>query len=532
MSLFPLCPPQAPPMIGRDRLFKRMVDELIKPTPQSLSLVGPRLFGKSVMLSALAKEPKIAEKYVCVVEWDLGHQIPQSDAEFITAMRKRLSVALAGKNDDISKHLGKEDSGYDELMESFELLETDNQRILMLWDGVDRAIGSGKLTRNLWDNLLALGRKDSLTLVTSSRRKLQELIRDAQSVTSEFWLLFDPISLDAMSDDDVQAFSGKMPGYNFQPGVLKEVINWTGGVPPLTVYLFNRLAAGGNARSIFQAEIKGAAEPDEKLGDLLEMLWNDIPAAAADVYRDLAERGEVPFSNLPKTERATLLRAGLIQNHGGKASATCRIIQQHLLGEKQDSGALGRLFGSPETYAQNIRGILERRVAQIACFDESLFHMVKRAIEDIPTHVDICLGNLSQIEERALDYIWKREADENGKLPSKVISEWTLKANHQEHRLVKEMRESDESGDPRAWVVPADRTKQLGLLQLLTGSHHIYTKPLASQASKDSYALLNAIHSFRNRTVHGDGRDIALGVAVSAVMLCIELLACLEKETH
>lgn len=168
MSLFPLFPSQIPKMIGRDRIFKRMIDDLTKQTPQSLSLVGPRFFGKSVILSALAKDPKIAEKYLCVVEWDLGHQIPQSDEEFITAMRKKLSAALAGKNDDISKHLGNETAGYGELVESFELLETENLRILMLWDGVDPTIGSGKLTRNLWDNLLALGRRDSLVLVTSS----------------------------------------------------------------------------------------------------------------------------------------------------------------------------------------------------------------------------------------------------------------------------------------------------------------------------------------------------------------------------
>ena len=66
-------------------------------------------------------------------------------------------------------------------------------------------------------------------------------------------------------------------------------------------------------------------------------------------------------------------------------------------------------------------------------------------------------------------------------------------------------------------------------MQLLTGS----TKDFESKAkavSKDSYVLLNAIHCFRNRNQHGEGQEIHLGVAVAAIMTCLELLACLERE--
>ena len=78
-------------------------------------------------------------------------------------------------------------------------------------------------------------------------------------------------------------------------------------------------------------------------------------------------------------------------------------------------------------------------------------------------------------------------------------------------------------------AVPPDRPKQLGLLQVLTGSTmHVDAK--AKHVSKDAYVLLNAIHQFRNRSEHADGQVIDVGVAVSALLLCIELLGCLSRE--
>jgi hypothetical protein len=398
-------------MIGRARLFKRMVDELTKPTPQSLSLVGPRFFGKSVILSALAKDLRIIGAYCCVVQWDLKHQIPQSDQEFVAAMRKKLSAALVGKNEDISKHLANETAGYDELLESFELLETENQRILMLWDGVDPTFGSGKLTRNLWDNLLALGRKDSLVLVTSSRRQLLESLRDGQSRTSEFFLLFDSVKLDVMNDEDVTAFAEKMTSHSFQSGALKEIVNWTGGIPPLVVWLLNQISEGNSSNPVTNDSVNCAGRnPDDKCSSILHLLWSDCSAPAADLYRNLVEQGQSDYSALPKQERTALVDVGFIVQQNGKASSACRLMQTHIDGTNSEFGALARMFGSWDSYRANIRGILERRIAQIPRFDETLFHMVERAVEDVPDHPDTSLNSLTHIEDRALDLVWTKES--------------------------------------------------------------------------------------------------------------------------
>jgi hypothetical protein len=523
MSTFPLCPPHIPPMIGRVRLFKRMVDELTKPTPQSLSLVGPRFFGKSVVLSALAQDPRITNSYCCVVQWDLGHQIPQSDEEFITAMRHKLSAALIGKNDDIAKHLTKETAGYDELLESFELLETEKQRILMLWDGLDPTIGSGKLTRNLWDNLLALGKKDSLALVTSSRRKLHELARDAQSVSSEFWLLFDVVKLDVMNEEDVTAFSEQMTANTFHTGTVKEILNWTGGIPALVVWILNRISEGNPEGAITNGSVNDAGrDPDDKCSGILDYLWSDCSAPAADLYRHILETGQLDYGGLPKQERVALIDVGLIVQHNGKAGSACRLMETHIGGTNPEFGALARMFGSWDSYKANIRGILERRIAQIPRFDETLTHMVQRAIEDLPEHPDTSLSNLSHIEDHALDLIWTGELGGARCLGSDVITYWT-ESPRDRHNLVRPMMEADH------WEIPGDRASQLRVLQLLTGSHQDFGRSIAKCATKDTYVLLSAIHTFRNRHQHSGGQSIELGVAVSALMLCVELLACLAK---
>lgn len=41
--------------------------------------------------------------------------------------------------------------------------------------------------------------------------------------------------------------------------------------------------------------------------------------------------------------------------------------------------------------------------------------------------------------------------------------------------------------------------------------------------------LVSAIHNFRNRVQHADGEAMDTGVAIAGLMLCIELLACIDR---
>jgi hypothetical protein len=119
--------------------------------------------------------------------------------------------------------------------------------------------------------------------------------------------------------------------------------------------------------------------------------------------------------------------------------------------------------------------------------------------------------------------VWSRELESDRRLPDDVIKYWT-ESPRDEHHIVRERMRTDD------WEIPADRGLQISMLQLLTGSHGKFQKDLAKHTSKDTYVLLSAIHSFRNRSQHSGGQAIDVGVAVAALMLCIEMLACLAHE--
>ena len=80
------------------------------------------------------------------------------------------------------------------------------------------------------------------------------------------------------------------------------------------------------------------------------------------------------------------------------------------------------------------------------------------------------------------------------------------------------------------WRISGNPLNQIRLLGLLTGCHRDFDAK-ATFTTKDTDVLIDAIHNFRNRSQHPDGQSIHLGVAVAAIMSCLELLACLDRES-
>lgn len=107
-------------------------------------------------------------------------------------------------------------------------------------------------------------------------------------------------------------------------------------------------------------------------------------------------------------------------------------------------------------------------------------------------------------------------------VPQDVMAYWTA-SPRDENRLIQQIMHDDR------WDIPTDPLNQIRLLGLLTGSHHNFDAK-AKATSKDTYVLIDAIHNFRNRAQHPDGQPMHVGVAVAAIMACLELLACLERE--
>jgi ATP-dependent Clp protease ATP-binding subunit ClpA len=52
---FPILGTEIPPLLGRARIIQRIWNNLTKPTPSNLSIIGPRFMGKTVIMNALAQ---------------------------------------------------------------------------------------------------------------------------------------------------------------------------------------------------------------------------------------------------------------------------------------------------------------------------------------------------------------------------------------------------------------------------------------------------------------------------------------------
>lgn len=516
-----------PPLLGRTKLINSLWNDLTNMTPSHVSVVGPRYIGKSVLLKALADRMSEEDSpYASTIFWDLGHQTPQSDEEFLKMLCNQLGKGILEFNPDYGQHLlSTHDSEYTEICEVLDALHEDRQKILMIWDGFDKPLSQGRLSRNLWDNLLELSRKPSLWLVTGSRKELHELIRDVNSVTSDFWGVFGKkLRVKVFDDDDIEAILSSIPELVFDPGAKKGLEQWSEWIPVLLLEILNQLVSESKGRRQVNNEMvnQAAARASLELRGQLNLMWDECPAGARDLYALMTGRGEVLLSDTSIENRSCLIEKGLAKQSSNKLRATCRMLQEHVNGQRPDAGTMERLFGNWDNYRSNIRGLLERRLVQIPSFFEGNLHrLVGHAIGDIPGYPDYCLNNLTSIEELAFDLIWQKELGSKKIIPQEIFSYWK-QCVPSDKTLLKLLEQP--SGR-----VPTDRFLQCGLLQLLTGSKSgIDSK--AQCVSKDTYVLINAIHSFRNRSQHSDGQEMHVGVAVAAITLCLELLSRLESE--
>ncbi len=523
---FPILGTDIPPMLGRTKIMQRLWSDLTKPTPSNLSIIGPRFAGKTVIMNALAQKAEgVDSPYTFVLYWHLGHVAPASDDEFVAQLCNLLQVKLASVGEAYAEHrayLSKH--SFSHLKEVTDLLHYDAKAVLMIWDCLDKPLGQGNLSGRLWDQMREIFYGKQHKIVTATRKPLSGLIRREDALDSPFWNIFDMnlVRVEAFDDDDRETIISLLQSHSFQAGAKTELVNWSSGFPPFFLGLLNQITIDRPDGSIDNECVNSVAlKAVESLSPLISALWDDCPAQAKDVYAHLIERGELKYNDIGKDERNCLTEKGFARQVSNKLTATCRMLQEHIRGAEQDSGSMARLFSTWEDYKANIRGLLERRLAQIPRFDERLYHYADLAIKDIPQFPDICLSNLTQIEERALDLICQREFGTTKAIPQEIIDYWAVAAPGD--KTAQRLKEHAITS------VPADRWLQCGILQLLTGSKQDI-ESRAKHVTKDTYVLLNALHSFRNRNQHSDGQNMHVGVAVAAIMVCLELLSCLERE--
>ena len=527
--LLPISGNTIPRMVGRGKLLQRIWSDLTRVTASNLSIVGPRLIGKTVLMRALADRAETAKDspYSLVVHWHLGHVCPASDAEFIGELCQQTSDVMGRRSGkdfaDYRQYLA--DKTYSKLKEATEMLDSEGVRILMIWDGFDKPLGQGRLSGHLWDQIREIFYGRNHKIVTATRAPLDQLIRSEDAITSPFWNIFDqpPIRIEPFDAADL-SLACERTELNLTQGGRTELANWTAGHPLLLCAVLQQLTKADPAGEKDNARVAEAARiAAEETRTWLDALWDDCYSDAKEVFRLLLERGELLASEIGRDESDCLTVRGFAIRAGNKLKPGCRMMQKHVRGILPDVGSLKRMFGVWDNYRSHIRNVLELRLLQIPVVNNRLHRLVARAIEDIPEYPDDCLNNLTSIEEVTLNLIWEHESGAAKTIPAEVIAYWTAAPRNQDN-LVKGMMEADD------WrILPEDRLRQVRLLQLLTGSKAGF-ESRAKRVSKDTYVLLNAIHSFRNRSEHSSGQPTHQGVAVAALFICLELLSCLARD--
>jgi hypothetical protein len=518
--IFQICGATVPPLVGRKNAFQKLRSALTKATPDRLQVVGPRFVGKTVLLHAFADAMRKADSpYKAVLLWDLGQQTPDSDEQFLLALRDRLADSIQPLNKDYADHLrSAKEKPYHDICEVTDALGQEGIKLLMLWDGFDKPLGNGRLTRNLWDQLKEFASRPTVALVTASRKRLHELIRSAETQASTFWGIFDtnPLSLERFEDEDVDIAISRLDKVTFLPGARAEVLNWTGGFPPLFLTLLNAINEERHDGSVDGAAVKIIAETVAgSLDPFIDALWADCPQSSRDLFHEIVSGGAIKQANCSHLDLVPLLEKGFVKKSGTDIQSSCRFLDRYMAHHAADVGSMVRLFGSAESFRRSVRPILERRLSHLDNVDPTLKRYLARSIEDLPDHPEVCISNIRGIVDCALDLIWAAELGASKIIPPDYFTSWQF---------------DGEKGAEQHWngKFPFKRGHQVRLLHLLTGTEKSAHK--AKCVSRATFALVSAAHGFGDFGQHLDGATIGVTVAFAAMSLCLELASNLEHE--
>lgn len=503
-----------PPMLGRNRLFEQLLRQLTKASPDHVSVVGPRHYGKSVVLQNLASLflPGRGD-YVTGAYWDLRHDTPNSDATFLTGFAKILAEALENVNNDVADYIVTGTNTRDDVALALNDLAGRKSRILLVMDGFDHVLGSTAISRNTWDTLRSFAQKTSLRIVTGSRQKLRELCKTEESATSDFWEVFNPnpLKVGRFEDHDwagiVEPFSGR--GIRFDGSAQKEFFNWTGGIPVLTTALLHlafESAEDGSTLSKVDIDRFSAIIFDERR-DLIADLWDDCPSEIQAELADIQSRGELPTSDVNDDNRRELELRGLTKVVGSVLRTGSILVGN--FAQQQSSGleSLHRLFGDEERFSKNARSLIELRLAKVPVVDNGLWNTVKKAIRELNEPADSLVWG-RRIAEKAFALIWSKELPDG-----KISDSWVSQV-----------------GDSFANQVIPNGGRACRLLQLATGCDVVQRTRLTKFVSKQTYVLLNFIQSVGDHGQHLDEHEVNWSYATAFCLAAVELCDSLVRD--
>ncbi|RJR25703.1 MAG: ATP-binding protein [Desulfobacteraceae bacterium] len=511
-------------MRGRKRLFQKLCNHLTKPTPDHVSVIGPKHIGKTVLLLHLSDFfARKGEHYLTSVYWDLRHRTPESDADFKRDLAGRIGQGLEQVRPDLARELLDGENGKGDVITTvLEILEEEKVRILLVLDGFDRVLAGAKLTRNLWDYMRDLAGRRSIRLVTGSRQRLQELCKTEDSRTSDFWEIFydTPVQVGPFEEEDwdglLSPFASR--GISFKAGAPKELVNWTGGVPVLSAALLSRLYDRvGDGEEVTPADINALGGMVlAECRDMLGGLWEDCtPDMQADLAVLTDKEAELSVQEIPHLRLKSLEDRGYISVARNRVTSSCRIFQQYAGQQRTEVENLHRLFGSEEKFDANIRSFLQMRLSQVHGADQKLYGYVDRAIRDLLPEPELAINGMRGIADYALRLVWNAELSKDLSIPSAWIEQWKFDGE----KVMDEILSAK---------LPASLTGQCRLLQLMTGTQK--SQPLARFVTKPTYLLIDHLQSVGHFGQHIGRNPVTLPFAACACFAAIALCEGLARE--
>ncbi len=365
-----------PAMLGRRELFRRLLDLVVDDGGQHVSVVGPPLYGKSVLLNHLRAHLRRPENppHAIAVYWDLARDVPATDAEFRWKFAVRLGASLSAAKVEIPQlENALTDPDGTEALVGHELLETvfdqlarSGVRVVAILDSIDDILPDPALTRTFWNDMHRLGDLSSLRYVTGSRARLHSMVRarPAEHPPVRIHQLFYPEELEVgpFSDEDWIDFVSGLPEELVGNARAVEAIEtWTGRVPMLAAALADRLVRGaagtaGDYRAYVE-ETAGEMVTDRGANDAIRRFYHAWPDEQKPVLARLAT------GSTRTSEKVThyLERFGLAEVRGGVLTSSCRFITTFAGRQRAETG-LQYLFDDPTDYEDNMITVLKVRL--------------------------------------------------------------------------------------------------------------------------------------------------------------------------
>lgn len=512
--------PSVPAMLGREALLGEIDNHLLQPSPDHVSVVGPKHYGKSVLLWHVARSYGMGlGGYTAASYVDLRRSVPASDQEFMRRFATEIRTVLWAAQSPLADSI-KDDADHEDLGLVFDGLDDIGGRLLAVLDGFDYALVGTGLTRDLWDQLRTLAQRSSLRLVTGSRRPLSELCQTEETRTSDFWEIFydAPVRVGALDDGDLEAFLKPLrdAGCELDERAQKEFANWTGGVPLLVVALLQKLWEDHRGKHCSKPEIDQAAVTVlAGRRQLLDALWEDCDEELrSDI--DAMSRGDVPLAELADRRRRTLLDRGFGRESRNRMRGSCRLMQRHAQDQAPAVADLKRLLGTAAGFGANVQSLLRLRLDQVSeGADEELRNLVSGAISNLAPVPGHALIWVRSIAERALRVVWEaEELPTDGTLPANWTEDWNNNGVH----------------DPLPQGnLPLSPGQQCRILRLATGTQS--TARRTQFLTKPTFLLLDHLQSVGNFGQHrADAPEVTVGFAAAVLSSAISLVECLARD--